>query len=63
MITFWISRKSHLLPKLLKSGEFVCVTFIKKDGSERKLTGRAKVAKHTKNGVIGDPERNGMVLL
>ena len=43
---------------LAKSGGFVTVTFIKKDGSLRELNGRHSVAKHTVGGVrTSDPSQ------
>lgn len=37
------------------NGKFFTVAFIKKDGSERILTGRLNVAKYTKGGVNPNP--------
>lgn len=34
-------------------GKFFTVSFIKKDGSERSITGRIDVSKYTKGGVAG----------
>ena len=51
--------KKTLAALVLNSGgKFVTVTFIKKDGSLRKLTGRMGVTKHLKGGVSTlDPDR------
>lgn len=39
------------IERLLKSGKFVTVEFIKKDGTIGKVNGRYGVKKHTKGGV------------
>jgi hypothetical protein len=62
MDTATISEK-EMLKTILKSGKFVGVTFIKKDGTVRKLTGRAGVGKFTNGvGMSFNPEDKGLVV-
>ena len=49
---------------IIKSGKFVSVDFIKKDGTMRTLTGRAHVHNHVKGGTLAfNPSERGMVVM
>jgi hypothetical protein len=54
----------EMLPYLLRTGQFVGVTFKKKDGTFRKLAGRTGVSKHTTGqGLNFDPAAKGMIVM
>ena len=48
-----LNRSINMLDDVIKNsnGKFLSVTFIKKDGTERTLTGRLGVKKHLRGGV------------
>ena len=55
---------SHEVPALLKTGLFISVDFIKKNGQRRTITGRVGVSKHTNGiGMSYDPAARGMVVI
>ena len=54
----------HKVPALMKTGLFVSVDFLKKNGDPRTITGRVGVAKHTKGvGMAYNPAERGMVVI